>query len=173
MAVFAGAGETDIDAYVNDTGGIQAQSGVLGLNGGGTANAGDLYVAPNAVVQFGTMAATGTGGTFVFDGGPYIGSHGGERQHGGPVGGLRRVVRRGADGQFGRAAAGREFPMGRELRADRRGSVGHRHLHGGRRRRNSMAGWRPAAGGPTCKAAGRSAGRCSSTAGGRWRTTGH
>jgi hypothetical protein len=74
LAVFAGAGETDIDAYLNDTGGIQAQSGVLGLNGGGTGNAGNLFVASNAVVQFGTMAATGTGGTFVFDGGPYIGT---------------------------------------------------------------------------------------------------
>jgi hypothetical protein len=74
LAVFGGAGETDIDAYINDTGGIQAQSGVLGLNGGGTGNAGNLFVASNAVVRFGTMAATGTGGTFVFDGGPYISS---------------------------------------------------------------------------------------------------
>jgi len=48
---------------------------VLGLNGGGTANAGNLFVAANAVVQFGTMAATGTGGTFVFNGGPYIASN--------------------------------------------------------------------------------------------------
>jgi len=74
LAVFAGAGETDIDAFINDTGFIQAQSGMLSLNGGGTANAGDLFVASNAAVQFGTTAATGTGGTFVFDGGPYIGT---------------------------------------------------------------------------------------------------
>jgi hypothetical protein len=76
LAVFAGVGESDIDAYLNDTGtgSLQVQSGTLGLNGGGTANAGNLYVASNTVVQFGTMAATGTGGTFVFNGGPYTGS---------------------------------------------------------------------------------------------------
>jgi uncharacterized repeat protein (TIGR03803 family) len=75
VAVFAGAGETDIDAVLNDTGGLQVQSGVLGLNGGGTLEAGSLYVAPNAMVQFGTAASTGVGGAFTFTGGPYVASH--------------------------------------------------------------------------------------------------
>ncbi len=119
LAVFAGAGETDIDAYINDTGGIQAQSGVLGLNGGGTANAGNLFVASNAVVQFGTMAATGTGGTFVFDGGPYISSTVVRRQHGRPVGGLGHVVRGLADSERGRRCCWvATFPAAQSLRAD-------------------------------------------------------
>ena len=74
LAVFAGFGETDIDASVANTGFIQAQSGTLSLNGGGTSNAGDLYVASNAVLQFGTTAS-GAGGSFVLNGGPYIASH--------------------------------------------------------------------------------------------------
>jgi hypothetical protein len=75
IAVFAGAGETDIDAVLNDTGGLQVQSGVLGLNGGGTLAAAGVYVAPNAILQFGTAAATGTGGNFAFNGGPYVASN--------------------------------------------------------------------------------------------------
>ena len=131
VAVFAGAGETDIDAYVSDTGGLQAQSGVLGLNGGGTANAGNLFVASNAVVQFGTMAATGTGGTFVFDGGPYIGNT--------VVNGSTVDLSAVSGVSFGASltvssgcvAAGRGFPLGAVVRADQRRGVGHRHLHGG------------------------------------------
>ena len=75
IAVFAGAGETDIDAVLNDAGGLQVQGGVLGLNGGGTVAAGGLYVAPNAILEFGTAAATGVGGSFTFDGGPYAASN--------------------------------------------------------------------------------------------------
>ena len=173
VAVFAGAGETDIDAYVNDTGGIQAQSGVLGLNGGGTANAGNLFVASNAVVQFGTMAATGTGGTFVFDGGPYIGSHGGERQHGRSVGGVGRVVRGVADGERGRrccwAGISRRRrascrPAGR-CRAPGSSTV----AVGGSVERRAGDGQR--ADGPARRRVDQRAGR-SSMAGGRWRTTG-
>ncbi len=72
IAVFAGAGRTDIDAVLNNTGGLQVQSGVLSLNGGGTSNAGNLYVAPTAVLQFGTVPSTGLGGSFNFTGGPYV-----------------------------------------------------------------------------------------------------
>ena len=63
-AVFAGIGETDIDAYVDNTGFIQAQTGTLSLNGGGSSAGAKLYVAPNAVLQFGTMAGGAAGGTF-------------------------------------------------------------------------------------------------------------
>ena len=72
IAVFAGAGETDIDAALDSTGGLQVQSGTLGLNGGGTIAAGNVYVAPGAVLQFGTAASTGLGGSFSFTGGAYV-----------------------------------------------------------------------------------------------------
>jgi autotransporter passenger strand-loop-strand repeat protein len=70
MAVYAGNGVTSIDAYTSNGGDIQVQSGTLSLNGGGSSNASDLYVAGDAVIQFGTTAG-GDSGPFTFTGGLY------------------------------------------------------------------------------------------------------
>jgi hypothetical protein len=71
LVVYAGAGETDIDASLTNTGVIQLQSGTLSLNGGGSSSGSDLFVAAPAVLQFGTTA---DGGSFMFSviGGVYI-----------------------------------------------------------------------------------------------------
>jgi autotransporter passenger strand-loop-strand repeat protein len=70
MAVYAGSGVTSIDAYTSNAGDIQVQSGTLSLNGGGTSNASDLYVASAAVMQFGTTVG-GDNSPFTFTGGLY------------------------------------------------------------------------------------------------------
>jgi len=73
VAVFTGAGVTNIDAALDSTGQLQVQSGVLSLNGGGTITAGsNLFVASGAVLQFGTQLLSGQGGAFSFTGGGYI-----------------------------------------------------------------------------------------------------
>lgn len=70
MAVYAGAGETNIDAVLSNTGVIQVNSGTLSVNGGGGSNGNDIFVASNAVLVFGTTAL-GTGGTSTIAGGNY------------------------------------------------------------------------------------------------------
>jgi hypothetical protein len=70
MAVYAGGGAVDVDAALDNTGYIQALSGVLSLNGGGSSDAGHLIEGSGAVLQFGT-AASGVGGTFTVTGGFY------------------------------------------------------------------------------------------------------
>jgi uncharacterized repeat protein (TIGR03803 family) len=70
MAVYAGGGEVDVDAAFDNTGYVQALSGTLSLNGGGSSNAGGLIEGAGAVLQFGT-AASGVGGTFTVTGGFY------------------------------------------------------------------------------------------------------
>jgi hypothetical protein len=70
MAVYAGGGEVDVDAAFDNTGYVQALSGTLSLNGGGSSNAGNMIEGSGAVLQFGT-AASGTGGTFTIAGGFY------------------------------------------------------------------------------------------------------
>jgi uncharacterized repeat protein (TIGR03803 family) len=70
MAVYAGGGEVDVDATLANTGYIQALSGTLSLNGGGSSDAGHLIEGSGAVLQFGT-SESGTGGTFTVTGGFY------------------------------------------------------------------------------------------------------
>ncbi|HTB42714.1 MAG TPA: hypothetical protein VK741_03735, partial [Acetobacteraceae bacterium] len=70
MAVYAGGGEVDVDAAFDNTGYVQALSGVLSLNGGGLSNAAGLIEGSGAVLQFGT-AASGVRGTFTVTGGFY------------------------------------------------------------------------------------------------------
>ena len=70
MAVYAGGGEVDVDAAFDNTGYVQALSGTLSLNGGGSSNAAGLIEGSGAVLQFGT-AASGVGGTFTVTGGFY------------------------------------------------------------------------------------------------------
>ena len=70
MAVYAGGGEVDVDAAFDNTGYVQALSGTLSLNGGGSSNAAGLIEGAGAVLQFGT-AASGVGGTFTVTGGFY------------------------------------------------------------------------------------------------------
>jgi hypothetical protein len=68
-AFYAGSGEVDIDASVANTGYIQALSGVLSLNGGGSSDAGHLIVGSGATLQFGAVAGTTGGATFTLTGG--------------------------------------------------------------------------------------------------------
>jgi autotransporter passenger strand-loop-strand repeat protein len=70
MAVYAGSGTTSIDADTSNAGEIQVQSGTLSLDGGGSSNASNLYVADDAVIQFGTVAG-GDSAPFTFTGGLY------------------------------------------------------------------------------------------------------
>jgi T5SS/PEP-CTERM-associated repeat protein len=70
LVVYAGAGETAIDAALTNTGVIQLQSGTLSLNGGGSSSGSDIFASPGAVLRFGTTAS-GTGGTFSITGGLY------------------------------------------------------------------------------------------------------
>ena len=74
-AVFAGGGETDIDAFLANTGFIQAQTGTLSLNGGGTSDGQHLFATANAVLQFGTQAAGAAGGVFSITGSQYTASY--------------------------------------------------------------------------------------------------
>lgn len=71
MAVYAGAGRVDIDAAVSGGGQIQALSGTLGLNGGGSSDGFSLIVDPSATLRFGARLGSATGGTFTLTGGSY------------------------------------------------------------------------------------------------------
>ena len=68
-AFYAGAGEVDVDAAVANAGYLQALSGTLSLNGGGSSDAGHLIVAPGATLQFGAAAGRTGGATFTLTGG--------------------------------------------------------------------------------------------------------
>ncbi len=70
IAVYAGGGAVNVDAMLSNTGYVQALSGMLSLNGGGSSGALGLIEGAGAVLQFGT-AASGSGGTFTVTGGFY------------------------------------------------------------------------------------------------------
>ena len=72
IAVYAGAGEADVDAALDNTGYIQALSGTLSLNGGGSSGGFKLIAGSGAVLRFGAPQRAGTGGTFTVTGGSYF-----------------------------------------------------------------------------------------------------
>lgn len=69
--VVAGAGETDIDAVLENRGVLEVASGTLSLNGGGSSTGAQLLVSGGAELRFGASVLGGTGGVFRIDGGLY------------------------------------------------------------------------------------------------------
>ena len=173
MAVFAGAGETGIDASVANTGDIQVQSGTLSLNGGGSTDGSHLYRGSR---RGGAVRhRLGRRGRRVPDRERAIhgGADGDQRRHAGRLGGERRGVREPTVDRGGCAGAGRAGRGGGAGRAgaDRRHAVGQRHAAGVWRRVADGRGAERA--GPDAAVWHQRAGRDASRwmAGGRWRTT--